>query len=609
MLATLRSIARARQQLQQHPQHLCTVSSSTTAAAAADGPPPRREPHFYPLEPPPATAPGDASAAALRSPALSSSSPLHSAAPSHSAYEAAADVAARLRAAGHAAVIAGGWVRDTLLLQHAAASSALPPPPLPPADVDVAAAAPLTDVLRVFGHATDLPRGTLRLHHMGHAIEVSRLGAGPEGRFFERGGGGGRGGGGEQEQDGSEAEAAAAAAPPPLLPPSSPPASLPLPLDEMRYSAMHRDFTVNALFYDPYSRRVVDFVGGVEDLRRRTLRLVVRGEAGEDKEESGARRLAEDPLRCLRGVRFAAQLGLALDGATARHLRDHSELCGPSAGVVPCRRVKQELRKLASPALRAVGGGSGEGASNSSISSDAWPSAVRLMYHLGLLRALFPWLRSDADARRAALAAGGGGGGGDRGLRGPPPLPPPLLPLPPELRVAGLVNPSLPGGEGYDALAGLYYDAPEERANVSMVALAAELARGDDMTSGGGGGGGGGADGEDDDDNDDNGREEDPSVAQRWARVYAHDHGMAILGMLRAWMPQSATGVGAGGGGLFDPLKAAFEARHARRVWRCERSGALAEARAALARERAARAAAAAAAQEEERWRAPRRGW
>jgi tRNA nucleotidyltransferase/poly(A) polymerase len=547
MLATLRSIALARQHQPPHkqPQQHLRSASSTTAD----------EPQFYPLAPPPTC---DTAA---------------------DAYSAAVDVAARLRKAGHPAVIAGGWVRDTLLLQQHEEEDqerARPAPP-PPADVDLAVAAPRKEILRLFGHATDLPRGTLRLYHMGHAIEVSRLGAGPEGQFFDRGGDG------EQEEEDDEP-------PPPPPPPSPPPTSddapspsLLLPLDEMRYSAAHRDFTVNALFYDPVSsRRVVDFVGGVGDLRRKTLRLVSSG-GGDNDNDDAARRLAEDPLRCLRGVRFAAQLGLALDPATARHIREHADLCGPAGGAVPARRAKLELRKLACGASAAGAGGAAAGAERV---ARAWPSAVRLMYHLGLLRALFPWLGSDADARRATLAAAalhseGAGAGADADAAATSVV----VPLPQELRVAGLVNPS-GGREAYDALE-LYYDAPEERANVSVAALAAELARGEEM--GGGGAGGDGSD-DDDDHNDDGHNDQD----LRWARVYAHEHGAVILATMRAWMQS----------GL---VRAAFDARHERRAAWCERCGATAEARAALARERAAREAAEAQAQEEE-WRLPGRG-
>lgn len=70
--------------------------------------------------------------------------------------------------------------------------------------------------------------------------------------------------------------------------------------------ARRRDFTINGLFLDPFSGEVLDFVGGREDLARRTVRAI--GDA--------AVRFAEDHLRMLRAVRFAARLDFAIDGAT-----------------------------------------------------------------------------------------------------------------------------------------------------------------------------------------------------------------------------------------------------------------------------------------------------
>ncbi len=70
--------------------------------------------------------------------------------------------------------------------------------------------------------------------------------------------------------------------------------------------AFRRDFTINALYYDPIDDELLDFVGGLDDLRNRQLRLI--GEANI--------RLREDPVRILRAVRFAAKLGFALDEDT-----------------------------------------------------------------------------------------------------------------------------------------------------------------------------------------------------------------------------------------------------------------------------------------------------
>jgi poly(A) polymerase len=67
--------------------------------------------------------------------------------------------------------------------------------------------------------------------------------------------------------------------------------------------AMRRDFTVNALYYDPLKNEVIDYVDGFKDLQAGRLRMI--GLAAE--------RISEDPVRMLRAVRFQAKLGLVLD--------------------------------------------------------------------------------------------------------------------------------------------------------------------------------------------------------------------------------------------------------------------------------------------------------
>ncbi|HUY34744.1 MAG TPA: CCA tRNA nucleotidyltransferase [Pirellulales bacterium] len=100
--------------------------------------------------------------------------------------------------------------------------------------------------------------------------------------------------------------------------------------------AQRRDFTINGLFYDPFGsdedRRVIDYVGGVEDLARRMVRAIGDPRA----------RFAEDKLRLLRAVRFAATFAFDLDGATEAAMR---ELAGQVTTVSP-ERIAQEMRTL-----------------------------------------------------------------------------------------------------------------------------------------------------------------------------------------------------------------------------------------------------------------------
>lgn len=99
--------------------------------------------------------------------------------------------------------------------------------------------------------------------------------------------------------------------------------------------ATRRDFTVNALYYDPITGIVVDFHDGLADTRARRLRMI--GQPAE--------RYREDPVRIIRAVRFAAKLaplGFALDEATAAPLRE----CAPLLAHVPQSRLFDEMLKL-----------------------------------------------------------------------------------------------------------------------------------------------------------------------------------------------------------------------------------------------------------------------
>src|SRR5579862_258685 len=96
-----------------------------------------------------------------------------------------------------------------------------------------------------------------------------------------------------------------------------------------RQDALRRDFTVNALFQDPESGEILDFTGGRQDLREGLIRAV--GDAEE--------RFAEDHLRMLRAVRFAARLGFRIEPATmAAIVRLHASIRKVSA-----ERIRDEL--------------------------------------------------------------------------------------------------------------------------------------------------------------------------------------------------------------------------------------------------------------------------
>ena len=96
--------------------------------------------------------------------------------------------------------------------------------------------------------------------------------------------------------------------------------------------ARRRDFTVNALYYDPASEEIVDLHGGLDDLKKRMLRVIGDPET----------RYREDPVRMLRAVRLAAKLGLTLEAQTREPIRR----LAPLMERVPPARLFDEMLKL-----------------------------------------------------------------------------------------------------------------------------------------------------------------------------------------------------------------------------------------------------------------------
>ncbi len=96
--------------------------------------------------------------------------------------------------------------------------------------------------------------------------------------------------------------------------------------------AERRDFTVNALYYDPTTRLVHDFCSGAEDLKAHRLRLIGIPE----------HRYREDPVRILRAIRFSAKLDFCLDDATTVPLRT----VAPMLAQISPHRLSDEVHKL-----------------------------------------------------------------------------------------------------------------------------------------------------------------------------------------------------------------------------------------------------------------------
>ena len=96
--------------------------------------------------------------------------------------------------------------------------------------------------------------------------------------------------------------------------------------------AARRDFTVNAMYYDPQRELVVDYHGGIKDAKKKLLRMI----------GDPASRYREDPVRIIRVVRFAAKLGFEIEAKTRSPIRELVALLDN----VPASRTFDEMIKL-----------------------------------------------------------------------------------------------------------------------------------------------------------------------------------------------------------------------------------------------------------------------
>jgi len=275
-------------------------------------------------------------------------------------------------------------------------------------------------------------------------------------------------------------------------PPSSPRPPRPALLRGYAAAALDarlRDFTVNALMCDPASGTVLDWVGGRSDLSRGFLRCCrsAPGGGGDSGGGSGgggdgSERLREDPLRCLRAVRFAAGLGLAVASETAEAVKELAPLCCPEKGVA-AERIWKELVKLSNYEPERPG---------------AFAEGMRLARELEVLQVILP------EALHEEEEGGGGGGGGarmagtDAALRRLPSDSPAVL------RVATALPDSLVFSDGASSALTLRFKLSKKETRLletlSLLKALDELttAAGDDDDDDGSGDGGGGGDGDGD---------------------------------------------------------------------------------------------------------------
>src|SRR5438270_3719731 len=202
-------------------------------------------------------------------------------------------IARALREHGYSAYLVGGCVRDLLLGRE-------------PADYDVATSATPNEVIRIFPQTfavgaqfgvvlVPVRRDTPEGQPNNYAIEVATFrsdGAYSDGRHPD------------EVQFSKDA----------------------------RMDVQRRDFTINGLLLDPDTREVLDYVGGRADLRQGIIRTI--GEAHH--------RFAEDKLRMLRAVRFAARFGYSIEAQTFAAIRE----LAPQIHQVSHERVRDEILKM-----------------------------------------------------------------------------------------------------------------------------------------------------------------------------------------------------------------------------------------------------------------------
>ncbi len=240
------------------------------------------------------------------------------------AREFAIKVVRRLREAGFEAYWAGGCVRDEVLGRR-------------PKDYDVATNARPEEIRELFGKTRTLP--------LGAAFGViTVVGPRPAGQIevatFRQD---------SVYSDGRHPDS--------------------VTFTSAREDALRRDFTINGMFFDPIAGEVIDFVGGQEDLRQGRIRAI----------GSPQQRFAEDKLRMLRAVRFAAVFGFTIDANTAAAIREMAA----QITVVSPERIAMEMRRVLTEPGRVQG--------------------VRLLVELGLAAAVLPEIEPHDEQIRARL--------------------------------------------------------------------------------------------------------------------------------------------------------------------------------------------------------------
>lgn len=198
-------------------------------------------------------------------------------------------VVRRLTHAGYEAYLVGGCVRDLLLERR-------------PKDFDVATSARPEEVRAIFRNSRIIGRRFRLVHvlfHGGKMIEVATFRRNPK----------------DEADEGAE-----------LLIRSD------NVFGDAHEDAVRRDFTINALFYDVDACQILDWCGGMDDVRGRVVQTIGEPEV----------RFREDPIRILRALKFAGRLGLGI----APDVYDAIVYCREALLLAARPRVSEEILRL-----------------------------------------------------------------------------------------------------------------------------------------------------------------------------------------------------------------------------------------------------------------------
>jgi poly(A) polymerase len=132
--------------------------------------------------------------------------------------------------------------------------------------------------------------------------------------------------------------------------------------------AARRDFTINAMYYDPSSETVLDYHGGMGDIRSKTIRMI----------GNPTKRYREDPVRMLRAIRFAAKTGFQIEPKTLAPIHELGQLIHD----VPSARLFDEILKLL-------------------MSGHAW-AGIKALRHANLHHGLLPFMARALEDPQAA---------------------------------------------------------------------------------------------------------------------------------------------------------------------------------------------------------------